>query len=104
MYLLTLGAFVQGLQYSVCVCVCVTNLLAPYQVYNVFSMAIGFSLGVLDFQLTDLSKMSSFLKRSAFHGYFVVCNPHKRFLSSCNAGKQQISLSGCVTSRRVVLQ
>ena len=47
--------------------------------YNTFSMAIGFSLGLSDFQLTDLSKMPSFLRTSAFHGYFnyIVSNLHK---------------------------
>ena len=65
---------------SLCVCVCVCYQFADSisSLYNVFSMAIGFSLGVLDIQLTDLSKMPSFLRKSAFHGYFVVSNPHKR--------------------------
>ena len=61
------------LSLCMCVYVCVTNLLAPY-----LSMAIGFSLSLFDFQLTNLSKMLSFLRKSAFHSYFVVSNPHKR--------------------------
>ena len=32
----------------------------------------------LGFQLTDLSKMPLFPRKSAFHGYFVVSDPHKR--------------------------
>ena len=64
----------------VCVCVCVCYQFAGSisSLYNMFSTAIGFSLGLSDFQLTDLSKMPSFLRKSAFHGYFVVSNPHKR--------------------------
>ena len=38
----------------------------------------GFRQFFLDFQLIDLSKMPSFPRKSAFHGYFVVSNPHKR--------------------------
>ena len=34
--LLTLGAHVRGLQYSLCVCVCVRRLLAPYHTYTAF--------------------------------------------------------------------
>ena len=80
---LTLGACARGLQYLVCVFVCVCVCVCVcYQFagsisspYNTFSTAIGFSLGLSDFQLTDLSKMPSFLRKS---GYFVVSNPHKR--------------------------
>ena len=65
---------------SLCVCVCVCYQFAGSisSLYNTFSTAIGLSLGLSDFQLTDLSKMPSFLRKSAFHGYFVVSNPHKR--------------------------
>ena len=72
--LLTLGACARGLQYLVCVCVCVTSLLAPFQVNTTRSayIAIGFLLGLSDFQLTDLSKMPLFLRKSTFYGYFVV--------------------------------
>ena len=37
-----------------------------------------FSPVFLDFQFIDLSKMPSFPRKGAFHGYFVVSNPHKR--------------------------
>ena len=62
---------------SLCVCVCYQFAGSISRLYNTFSTAIGFSLGLSDFQLTDLSKMPSFLRKSAFHGYFVVYNPHK---------------------------
>ena len=67
------------LSLCVCVCVCVCYQFAGSisSLYNTFSTAIGFSLGLSDFQLTDLPKMPSFLRKSAFHGYFVVSNPHK---------------------------
>ena len=46
--------------------------------HALFSMAIGFSLGLSDFQLTDLSKMPAFMRKSAFHDYFVLSNPYKQ--------------------------
>ena len=36
-----------------------------------------FSPVFLDFQFIDLSKMPFFPRKNAFHGYFVVSNPHK---------------------------
>ena len=64
---------------SLCVCVCYLFAGSISSQYNTFSMAaIGFLLGLSHFQLTDLSMMPSFLRKSAFHGYFVVSNPHKR--------------------------
>ena len=64
--IITLGACTRVLQlvYSLCV-----------TMQSAFSMAIGFSLGLSDFQLTDLSKMPSFLRKSASHGYFVLAIP-----------------------------
>ena len=59
---------------SLCVCVCVCYQFAGSisSLYNTFSMAI---VGLSDFQLTDLSKMPSFLKER-FSRLF--SNPHKR--------------------------
>ena len=72
--LLTLGACARGLQYLVCVCVCYQFAGSISSQYNTISIyiAIGFLLGLSDFQLTDLSKMPLFLRKSTFYGYFVV--------------------------------
>ena len=58
MFVVVLVAFVinarrMGTRVTVCVCVLLVC-------FNTFNMAIGFSLGLSDFQLTDLSKMPSF--------------------------------------------
>ena len=62
----------------VCVCLFVPSLLPSNGAYIQQSGPIllaCFSPAFLDFQLTDLSKMPSFQRKSAFHGYFVVYNP-----------------------------
>ena len=72
-------ACARGLQYLLCVCVCVfvCSKFAAFKwsLYNKVDLPACFSPVFLDFQLTDLSKMPSFLRKSAFHGYFVVYNP-----------------------------
>ena len=62
---------------SLCVCVCYQFAGSISSQYNTISIyiAIGFLLGLSDFQLTDLSKMPLFLRKSTFYGYFVVSKP-----------------------------
>ena len=75
-------ACARGLQYSLCVfvCVCVCSKFAAFKssLYDKMDLPACFSPVFLDFQFIDLSKMPSFPRKSAFHGYFVVSNPHKR--------------------------
>ena len=59
----------------VCVFVCSKSAAFKWSLYNKMDLLAYFSQVFLDFQLTDLSKMPSFLRKSAFHGYFVVYNP-----------------------------
>ena len=66
---------------TLCVCVFVCSKFAAFKSvevsysYNKVDLLACFSSVFLDFQLTDLSKMPSFQRKSAFHGYFVVYNP-----------------------------
>ena len=46
--------------------------------YNKMDLPACFSSVFLGFQFTDLSKMPSFPRQSAFHSYFVVSSPHER--------------------------
>ena len=63
----------------VCVCVSVPSLLLSNRAYMPkWTLPACFSPVFLDFQLIDLSKVPLFPRKSAFHGYFVVSNPHKR--------------------------
>ena len=71
-------ACARGLQYLLCVCVCSKFAAFKWRLYNKVDLPACFSPVFLDFQLKDLSKMPSFQRKSAFHGYFVVYNPHKR--------------------------
>ena len=59
----------------VCVFVCSKFAAFKWSLYNKMELLACLSPVFLDFQLTDLSKMPSFLRKSAFHGYFVVYNP-----------------------------
>ena len=47
-------------------CVCYQFAGSISSQYDTFSVAIGFSLGLSDFELTDLSKMPSFLRKTLF--------------------------------------
>ena len=81
--LLTLGAHAhEGYSnHFVCVSVCVSvPSLLPSNGANTTKLTLlsRFSPVFLDFQLTDKSKMPSFPRKSAFHGYFVVSDPYKR--------------------------
>ena len=66
----------------VCVCVClsVPRLLPSNRAYIYYKVDLPacFSSVFLGFQLTDLSEMPSFSRKSAFHSSIVVSNPHKR--------------------------
>ena len=57
---------------SLCVCECYQFAGSISSQYNTISIAIGFLLGLSDFQLTDLSRMPLFLRKSTFYGYFVI--------------------------------
>ena len=63
-----------------CVCVCVCSKFAALKssLYAKMDLPACFSPVFFDFQLIDLSKVPLFPRKSAFHGYFVVSNPHKR--------------------------
>ena len=61
----------------VCVCVCSKFAASKSSLYDKMDLPACFSPVFLDFQFIDLSKMPSFPRKSAFHGYFVVSNPHK---------------------------
>ena len=58
----------------VCVFVCSKFAAFKWKLYNKVDLLACFSSLFLDFQLTDLSKMPSFQRKSAFHDYFVVYN------------------------------
>ena len=61
----------------VCACVCATSLLAPFPVYTTRS-AWQRTVGLSNFQLIDLSRMPSFLKKGFSRLFCSFQYPHKR--------------------------
>ena len=54
----------------VCVCVCSKFAASKSSLYDKMDLPACYSPVFLDFHFINLSKMPSFLRKSAFHGYF----------------------------------
>ena len=63
-------ACARGLQYSLCVCVCLPFSGSIKRLYNTLIMAIGFVLNAKDFQLTDFSEKASFKGYNVFYLFY----------------------------------